>query len=511
MRRLLLIVIDGFGIRKEKKFNAVADAKKPYYDSLWKDYPHTQLQASGNHAGLPKGEMGTSEVGHLHIGAGRIVWQPLQRINNYIKDKTFFKNRTLEQAVQNAKNKNSLIHLIGLCSDGGIHSSTKHLKALMEYTHKKGLGNRVRIHFISDGRDVAVKSAEKYALEIQKWCDKYGGKISTVCGRFYAMDRDNNWDRTVEYYRLLTELKGNRAQNPPEGIRKAYQQGAESDYYIKPIAIEGAEPITDNDTIIVFNFRTDRSRQITRAFISEKFDGFERTKKPRAFFVTFTGYDKTFKCKVVFDEEKVSNSLGEVISKAGLGQLRIAETDKYPHVTYFFNSQIEQPFEGEDRIMVPSSKVKSYDQKPEMSADGITQNALENIGNGKYSFILINFANPDLVGHSANHGAIVKAIEKVDECLAKICPRAIENDYEIIITSDHGNSEETAYPDGSPKASHTTNPVPFIIISGLLKKAKLKKGGLIDVAPTVLKLMGIAKPREMTGKCLISDATFILR
>ncbi|HIH09301.1 MAG TPA: 2,3-bisphosphoglycerate-independent phosphoglycerate mutase [Candidatus Diapherotrites archaeon] len=502
--RAILIVIDGFGIRKEKKFNAIAQARKPNYDLIFRKYPHTQLKASGKAVGLPDGEMGTSEVGHLHLGAGRIVWQPLEKINNAIRDKSLFKNATLDSIVQNVKSKDSKIHLIGLCSDGGIHSSTMHLKALMEFFHKKGVGEKVIIHFISDGRDVAVKSAEKYAAQIEQWGKKYGGTIATICGRFYAMDRDNNWDRTLAYYKLLTESLGGRAESASEGIRKAYEGGTESDYYIKPAVVGNAKPIRDNDSVLVFNFRTDRARQITKAFVSSEFDRFERAIHPKTYWATFTEYDKTLNCPIIFEEEKVANNLGETVSRAGLRQLRIAETDKYPHVTYFFNSQNEEPYKGEERIMVPSSKVPSYDQKPEMSADGITASALSEIGKGIHDFILINFANPDLVGHSANHAAIITAVEKVDECIGKIYPEAMENNYALIVTSDHGNAEETAYPDGLPKASHTTNPVPLILVSEdrKLSRVKLRKGGLIDVAPTLLKIMGLPKPAEMKGKPL---------
>lgn len=504
MRKTILLVIDGFGVRKEKKFNAVADARKPNYDLLVKKYPHTILKASGKYVGLPKGSQGNSEVGHLHLGAGRVVWQPLQRINNSIKGKSFYKNAVLEKLAENARKNNSLVHLTGLCSDGNVHSSIEHLKALMEFFSRKKLGKKVRVHFIADGRDVPTKSAPKYVKLIEKWRKKYGGRIATVCGRFYAMDRDKNWGRSEKYYNLLTEGIGAAAESAVEGIEGAYSAGIESDYYLPPIQVGEKCTINDSDSVLAFNYRTDRARQITKAFMLKDFSEFKRAATPKVFFATFTEYDKAVKCPSIFPDVKVGGSLGEIISRKGLKQLRVAETEKYAHVTYFFNSQVEKPFKGEERILVPSSKVESYDMKPEMSADGITENTVREILKGKYSFMLINFANPDLVGHSANHAAIVKAVEKVDECLGKIYSAAMEEKYVLLVTSDHGNAEETAYPDGTPKASHTANPVPFILAADFpeLAKAKLWKGSLIDVAPTILKIMGLKKPKEMIGKPL---------
>ncbi|MEK6957443.1 MAG: 2,3-bisphosphoglycerate-independent phosphoglycerate mutase [archaeon] len=503
MKKLILIVIDGFGLRREKKYNAIAEAKKPNYDSLWKNCPHTSLCASGECVGLPKGSQGNSEVGHLHMGAGRIVRQPLDRINNSIADKSFFRNKTLAKAAEKAK-KAKHIHLIGLCSDGGIHSHVNHLRAIMEFMHSKKLGGKMVLHFVADGRDVGIKTAEKYAEQINGWCKKYGGRVAGICGRFYAMDRDNNWNRTQKFYYLITEGEGKNFPTTQKAIHYAYSKGARSDYYLPAMSIGEKCFIEDNDVVIDFNFRTDRMRQIVRALHLKKFSGFKRKKQPKAFLATMTKYDKKVDCPILFRDVVPGNNLGENISKKGMKQLRIAETDKYPHVTYFFNSQVEKPFKGEDRIMVPSEKVDSYDKTPEMSAEGITQNAVKQIAKNKYGFMLINFANADLVGHSSNHKAIVRAVEKVDECLGRVAKAAKKNNYTLIITSDHGNAEETKYPDGKPKASHTTNPVPLILVSNekSLSKAKLRKGQLIDVAPTILKIMGIAKPREMTGKPL---------
>ena len=506
MRKIVLIVQDGWGIAPPGPGNCISQANTPNFDAFIKKYPHCRNDASGTAVGLPEGSQGNSEVGHLHIGAGRIVWQMYEKINRAIKGGEFFKNKALLKAMECAKKKNSTLHLLGMCSDEGVHSHTGHLIALLEMAKQKGL-QKVQIHFIADGRDVPEKSAEKYVLEIEKRAKELGiGRIDSVCGRYYAMDRDNNWDRTKQAYDLLTLGKGFKAENAFEAVENAYKRGDKTDYYIQPTAIEPFEPIKDNDSVIFFNFRTDRPRQLTKAFISNGFKEFEREKRPKILFTTMAAYDKTFKCPFAFTEDKVENNLGQVLSKQGLRQLRLAETEKYGHVTFFFNSQIEKPAKGEERILVPSPKVPSYDQKPEMSAYEIADRAMKEIEKKKFAFILINFANCDLVGHSAVKEAIIKCVEVVDECTGKVVNAALENDYTVIITADHGSAEDKLYPDGKPKPAHSTNQVNFILVSNdpKLQKARLGNGGQKNVAPTILGIMGIKKPKEMTGKSLLA-------
>jgi len=509
-RPIILIVTDGWGVAKPGPGNYVSQAKTPNFNSFLKKYPHTQLRASGNDVGLPKGSQGNSEVGHLHLGAGRIVWQMYEKINREIKSGNFFKNKALLNATDFAKKHKSSLHLMGLCSDAGVHSHIDHLIALLKMAKSKGLKD-VFIHFFADGRDVPERSAKKYVKKLEKAEKELGiGKIATVVGRYYSMDRDNNWDRTKKAYDMLVEGKGFDAKNALEAIDEAYRRGDKTDYYIQPTVIVGknGKPIAtikDNDSVIFFNFRTDRPRQLTSAFISKKFNKFKRKIWPKVLFTTMTMYEKDFKCPFAFKEENVKNNFGQVLAKNGLKQLRLAETEKYAHVTYFFNSQIEKPNKGEDRIMIPSPKVPSYDQKPEMSAYEITREAVRQISKKKYDFILINFANCDLVGHSAVKDAIIKCIEVVDECVGEVVKAGLENGYTIIVTADHGSVEDKLYPDGRPKPSHSTNPVNFIIISNdeKLRNLKLRKGGLKDVAPTMLEIMGIKKPKEMTGNSLI--------
>ncbi len=510
MKKMILVVMDGWGIAPPGKGNYITQAKTPYYDYFMDKYPSTQTKASGEAVGLPKGAQGNSEVGHLHMGAGRIVWQMYEKVSKSVKNKTFFENKVLLKAIDFAKKKKSSLHLIGMCSDEGVHSHTNHLIALLKMAKKRKVEN-VFIHFIADGRDVPEKSAKKYIELIEKECKKLGiGKIATVVGRYYAMDRDNNWNRTKKAYDLLTLGKGFKAKNPKEAINIAYKRGDKTDYYIQPTVIVGKDKkpsslIKNKDSVIFFNFRTDRPRQITSAFISNKFDKFNRKIKPKILFTAMTRYDKKFRCPFAFKEETVKNNLGEILAKHNLKQLRIAETEKYAHVTYFFNSQEEKPNKNEKRIMIPSPKVPSYDLKPEMSAFGIAKELEKQILKGTYDFILVNFANCDLVGHSAVKKAIIKAVETVDKCVERIVKIGLENDYTLILTADHGSAEDKLYPDGKPKPSHSTNPIPFMIVSSdkKLRKIKLKKGGQKDVAPTILKLMGIKKPKEMTGKSLI--------
>jgi len=509
-QKIILIIRDGWGYSKETKGNAAKLAKTPNSDYYEKNYPKTILECSGNAVGLPKGTQGGSEPGHLTIGAGRTVWQPFEDINRKIKSGEFFKNPALLKAVENCKKNNSGLHLMGLFSDEGVHGTTKHLYALMKLA-KRNRVKKVFVHAFLDGRDVPEKSAKKYFEDFEKQSKKIGvGKIASIVGRYYAMDRDNNYDRTEKAYRLLVFGEGFKEKKPVQAVKDAYARGEKTDYYVKPIAMidENNEPIAllkDNDSVIFWNFRSDRTRQLTYALTNEKFPEFDREKKLNLVFVCMSRYDKKLNLPVAFDQQTVKNNLGKVLSEAGLKQLRIAETEKYAHVTFFFNSQTEAPFKGEDRILVPSPKVPGYDEKPEMSAFEITKKLLEEIEKQKFDFIAVNFANGDLVGHSANLEAGKKACEAVDKCLGKIIKLGLEKNYACIITADHGNIETMFYPNGEPNPSHGTNPVPFILVSNdtKLKKTKLKKGGLQDVAPTILEIMGLKKPKEMTGKSLI--------
>ena len=509
-RKISLIITDGWGIAKSGPGNYISQAKTPNFNNFLKNYPHTSLKASGNAVGLPRNTQGNSEVGHLHLGAGRIVWQMYEKINREIRSKKFFRNKPLLNAMNFAKKHKTSLHLMGLCSDAGVHSHTDHLIVLLKMAKKQNLKN-VFIHFFADGRDVHEKSAKKYIKLIKNAEKKIGvGTIATVVGRYYAMDRDKNWKRTKKAYDMLIMGKGFKVKSAEEAIKKAYNRGDKTDYYIQPTVIvdRNGKPLTtikDKDSVIFFNFRTDRPRQLTEAFISKNFKNFKREFWPKVFYTTMTEYDKKFNCPFAFEEEVVKNNLGQTISKKGLKQLRLAETEKYAHVTYFFNSQIEKAYKGEDRIMLPSPKVPSYDLKPKMSAYEITEEAERQISKKKYDFVLINFANCDLVGHSSVKKAIIKCVETVDECTGKVVKSCMENDYITIITADHGSAEDKLYPDGKPKPSHSKNPVNFIIVSKgkNLKKIRLVKGGLKDVAPTILDLMKIKKPKEMTGTSLI--------
>ncbi|MBI5389043.1 2,3-bisphosphoglycerate-independent phosphoglycerate mutase [Candidatus Woesearchaeota archaeon] len=502
--KVMLLVNDGWGIAPPGPGNYVCQSKTPFFDTLLK-YPHGKNKAWGNAVGLPDDAQGNSEVGHVHLGAGRVVWQMFELINRAVKEGNFYKNAVLSNAMEQASATKKALHLIGLCSDGGIHSHLNHLFAALELA-KKHKVKSVYIHFFADGRDVPEKSAGKYIGEIEQKCKELGlGTIASMVGRYYAMDRDKNWDRTQKAYELLTQGKGFAAKTPGDAVKQAYKRGDKTDYYIQPTVVAGFQPIKNNDVVLFFNFRTDRPRQLNAAFTQKMFAGFKRKKNPKTAFFTLTEYDPTFTCPFAFHEPVVNLNLGKIIAEQGLKQMRIAETDKYPHVTYFFNSQQEVPYPGEARAMVPSPKVPSYDLQPEMNAHGITREAVKAIKTGKYSFILINFANCDLVGHSSNKKAIIRAVETVDACNKTVVETALNQGYVVCITSDHGNAEEKLYPDGSPRPSHSCNPVPFFLLSKdkSLQKVKLSDGELKDVAPTILALMGIPKPKEMTGKSLV--------
>lgn len=520
-RRVILIIRDGWGFSEHKKGNAVRNAKLPNNDYYEKNFPWTILKCSGNAVGEPAGTQGGSEPGHLTIGAGRIVWQPYEDISMKIRDGSFFHNPALMKAIDNCRKHDSDLHLMGIFSDQGVHGSVDHVYPLLKLAKKNGL-TKVWVHAFLDGRDTPEKSAEEYIKEFNEKSRKIGvGKIASMVGRFYAMDRDTNWNRTKKAYFLLTKGTGIEEKDTLIAIKHAYEREEKSleegrdedttDYYIRPIVIvrkhkEPLATIKNNDSIIFWNFRSDRARQLTYALTDTDFDEFRRGKRLNLTYVCMSRYDKGLTLPVAFPQHEVKRNIGEVIAENGMHQLRIAETEKYAHVTFFFNSQNEKPNKGEKRIMIHSSKVTSYDDKPEMSAYGITSAVLKEIRKRKYDFIAINFANGDLVGHSGKLDAGIKACETVDECSGKIVDLGLEKGYECIITADHGNVEVMFYPDGVVCPAHGTNPVPFFLISKdeKLRNVKLKKGkGIKDVAPTILEIMGIKKPREMTGKSLI--------
>lgn len=501
-----LIILDGWGIGKDYEGNAILKAKTPNYKMLLENYPSTKLEASGLSVGLPEGQMGNSEVGHLNIGAGRIIYQEFTRISKAIENGEFFEKQEFIKAVENAKKNNSSLHLMGLLSDGGVHSHNTHLYALLELAQKYGLKD-VYIHCFLDGRDVPPKSAKKYIEELENKLSELGvGKIATVSGRYYAMDRDKRWDRTKKAYDAMVLGKGREASTPIEAINKSYDEDITDEFVIPTVIIKDGSPVKvveDNDSIIFFNFRPDRARQITRAFVDNDFDGFVRDKKVNVYFVCMTQYDKTISnVEIAYKPQVYVNTLGEYLSKKGLKQLRIAETEKYAHVTFFFNGGVEKPNEGEDRVLIPSPKVATYDLKPEMSAVEVKEEVIKRINEEKYDFIVLNFANPDMVGHTGKFDAAVKAIETIDKCLGDIVKLIIEKGGKVMITADHGNAEEMIDEStGKVITAHTTNMVPCIVIGE--GDIKLREGILADIAPTILDMMGIEKPSEMTGESLI--------
>ncbi|MEA1945020.1 MAG: 2,3-bisphosphoglycerate-independent phosphoglycerate mutase, partial [Euryarchaeota archaeon] len=486
---LILIILDGFGLKESPDGNAIAYADTSHIDLLRKRYPTCMLQAAGEAVGLPDGQMGNSEVGHLNIGAGRIVYQDLTRINKAVADKTFFRNPILQKAIEHAKMHNSSLHLMGLLSDGGVHSHLSHLLALLEFAS----ANHVTplIHAFLDGRDVPPKSALEYIRALD------GYRIGTVAGRYYAMDRDNRWDRTEKAYRALVNREGVVAERASDAVHKGYARG-ETDEFILPTIVNDYTPIADNDSIIFFNFRPDRARQITRAFVDDDFSHFERQKLNDLYFVCMTEYDSTINAHVAYAPEHITNTLGEVLSKHGLRQLRIAETEKYAHVTFFFNGGVETPYPGEDRCLIPSPKVATYDLKPEMSAYVVTDAVIERIES--YDVIILNYANCDMVGHTGVFDAAVKAVETVDTCVGRVIDAVQRIGGSAIITADHGNAEEMTDEDGTPHTAHTTNPVPLILVTDQM--VRIRNGKLADIAPTMLEILGIPKPAEMTGESL---------
>ena len=509
--KIILIVRDGWGHSEETRGNAVHLAHTPNNDRYLETYPSTLLKCTGKAVGLPEGTQGGSEPGHFTMGAGRVVWQPLEEINRSIRDGSFYEKEELLDAVRDCKKEDGKLHLMGLLSDQGIHGTTHHLHALLELARREGL-SEVYIHCFLDGRDVPEKSAKGFLGEIKEQIQRRDvGRIATLVGRYFSMDRDNNWNRTRRAYDLLTLGEGHKETAVFEAICNAYERGDETDYYIQPIVMVDPEgnpvaTIDDGDSVIFWNFRSDRARQITYALTQPDFDEFIRRKKPRVRFTCMSVYDRHLDLPAAFPQREVKSNLGQVLSAHGLRQLRIAETEKYAHVTFFFNSQVEEPCPNEDRILVPRPKVPSYDEKPEMSAHEITRRLLLEIHRGEYHFILVNYANGDLVGHSANLQAGIEACEVVDRCVGQLVEASKEESYAIIVTGDHGNIETMFYPDGTPNPSHGTDPVPFILISDDpgLRHVKLRAGlGLSSIAPTILHLLGVDKPPEMTGENLI--------
>ncbi len=500
-----LIILDGWGIGPDYEGNAIKRAKTPNFDVLMRRYPNTTLSADGNDVGLPTGQMGNSEVGHLNIGAGRIVYQDLTRITMSIENGEFENNEALLAAISHAKKNNSTLHLIGLLSDGGVHSHNTHLYSLIELAKNKGL-NDVLIHCITDGRDVSPTSSPNYIKELMAKTKKLGlGRISSIMGRYYAMDRNRQWDRIELAYNALTKGEGEIFKDPLEAVKTSYLKGV-TDEFIKPLLVENDKgelgTIKNNDAVIFYNFRPDRAREITRAFVDDDFPYFDRGKVIIKY-VCMTMYDKTIKnVEIAYNPNFVHNTLGEYLSCLGIKQLRAAETEKYAHVTYFLNGEIEEPFENEVRILIPSPDVPTYDLKPEMSAYELKNTVMEQLDKEIYQVMIINFANPDMVGHTGDIEAAVKAVETVDKCIGEIVNYIIRAEGTAIITSDHGNCEEMFDRETlDTLTAHTNNRVPFIVVSK--KNFNLQEGILADVAPTMLDLMGLEKPEDMTGKSLI--------
>ena len=502
---LALIIMDGFGLRKETEGNAIAAAKHPNLDRLWATCPHTQIGASGMDVGLPDGQMGNSEVGHTNMGAGRIVYQELTRITKSIEDGEYLSNPVLLHAMENAKKPGAALHLMGLLSDGGVHSHIRHLFGLIEMAKKMGV-EKVYIHCFMDGRDVPPTSGAEYIEELQKELEKTGvGKIATVSGRYYAMDRDNRWERVVKAYDAMVNGEGVKAPDPAAMMRQSYADGVTDEFIVPAVVTEGAE-VKSGDSVIFFNFRPDRARELTRTLVDPDFAGFERKK---GFFpltyICMTQYDATMpNVEVAYAPQSLANTFGEYISKNGLTQLRIDETEKYALVTFFFNGGVEAPYPGEDRALIPSPKVATYDLQPEMSAYLVTDEVVKRIRSGKYDVIILNYANCDMVGHTGVFEAAVKAVEAVDTCLGRTLAAIEEMGGRAFVTADHGNADMMTDEEGNPFTAHTTNPVPFIAVGFPEGTKLLPHGGrLADIAPTMLQALGLPQPAEMTGRSML--------
>ncbi len=508
---VLLVVLDGWGIRAEREANAIAVAGTPSMDALQREFPSTALETSGLAVGLPEGQMGNSEVGHTNLGAGRIVYQDLVRINRAVEDGSFFKNDALLLACRRAREAGGALHLMGLVSDGGVHSHVDHLHACLELARREGVA-RTYLHAFMDGRDTPPRSGLDYLAAVEKRLKDTGyGKVATVCGRYWAMDRDKRWDRVARAWAALVDGEGERATSGVAAMEASYAKG-QGDEFVQPTVIVNGDgkpvgPVRDGDAVLFFNFRADRAREITRAFTQDGFHDFERRAVPRlSAYVCMTQYDETFTLPVAFAPQDLTEIFPEIVARSGLRQLRTAETEKYAHVTFFFNGGRETVFANEDRILVPSPRdVKTYDEKPEMSAREVTDKLVQALGTGRYGFTLVNFANPDMVGHTGILDAAVKAVKVVDECVGRLWQAARQQGIAMLVTADHGNCELMTDPvTGQPHTAHTLNPVPFILADPDYKGAKLRaKGVLADVAPTALQVMGLPQPKEMKGLGLV--------
>ena len=507
---VILVVLDGWGINPRKEGNAIAQAATPNLDALARDYPVSSLSVSGTDVGLPDGQMGNSEVGHMILGAGRIVYQDLTLIHKAIDEGTFYQNPVLLDALRQTKEKSGRLQLLGLLGDGGVHSHQRHMEALIEMGRRDGMGE-IYLHLFLDGRDTPPTSAEHFMLDLEEKLKAYPeAQIATLSGRYYAMDRDKRWDRTEKAYRCLTEGHGRQAESALAAIRTSYQEKI-TDEFLVPTVIRPCLPggiITDRDGVLFFNFRADRARQLTRAFTEASFNEFPRPRRiDLAVYATMTQYDATFNVPVAYPPRVLTNILGEILSREGLRQLRIAETEKYAHVTYFFNGGEEKKFPGEERILIPSPKdVATYDLKPEMSARQVTEALVKQLRDRTFDMVIANYANADMVGHSGNFDAAVKACEVIDECVGKVVDAALSGHGRVIITADHGNIEQMIdYDTGMMHTAHTTNPVPLILVDEEHKGSRLNTGTASDIAPTILRLLGLRQPPEMTGRSLIVD------
>lgn len=505
---IVLMILDGYGLNEKHEGNAVYEARKPVMDKLMKECPFVRGNASGLAVGLPDGQMGNSEVGHLNMGAGRIVYQELTRITKSIEDGDFFQNSEFLAAVENCRKKGSALHLFGLVSDGGVHSHISHIYGLLELAKRNGL-KKVFVHCFLDGRDTPPSSGKEFVARLEEKMKELGvGKVASVMGRYYAMDRDNRWDRVQLAYSTLTKGDGLKNSSATDAIQASYDEG-KTDEFVVPCSItENGTPvglIKDGDSVIFFNFRPDRAREITRAFCDDDFQGFAREKRPDLVYVCFTDYDETIPNKLVaFKKETITNTFGEFLAANGKTQARIAETEKYAHVTFFFNGGVEEPNPGEERILVKSPKVPTYDMQPEMSAPQVCDKLVEAIKSGKYDVIIINFANPDMVGHTGVEAAAVRAIEAVDACVGRAVDAIREVDGAMFICADHGNAEQLVdYETGEPFTAHTTNQVPFILVNAGSQYGLREGGCLADIAPTLIELMGLKQPAEMTGRSLL--------
>jgi 2,3-bisphosphoglycerate-independent phosphoglycerate mutase len=508
---VILVILDGFGINPRKEGNAVANARKPNLDALLRDYPNSRLSMSGLDVGLPADQMGNSEVGHMILGAGRIVYQDLTLIHKDIDEGNFYKNRILLDSLRKTKEKSSRLHLLGLLGDGGVHSHQRHMEGLIEMARREKIDN-VYLHLFLDGRDTPPNSAEQFILDLnEKLKASPNVKIATVIGRYYAMDRDKRWDRVEKAYVCLTEGIGNKASSALEAIRNSHKEKV-TDEFVLPTVIDDVMPeglIRDGDGVIFFNFRADRARELTRAFTEDDFKEFPRKRRINlSTYTTMTQYDETFNVPVAYPPRELRRILGEIASQAGIRQLRIAETEKYAHVTYFFNGGEESKFPGEERIMIPSPKdVATYDLKPEMSARPVTEALTKYLREQDVGLVIANYANADMVGHTGNFEASVRAVEVIDECLGRVIDAAISKKGKVIITADHGNIEQLIdYDTGMPHTAHTMNLVPVILVDEERKKCRLNQGSGIDIAPTILQLLGLPQPQEMTGHSLIVES-----